>query len=170
MQTVQSNIQLDTDTQNANRTAINKLNESRLKENKKEIKRQLRQLLKEILLAAQESSHTERVVLLRHGLKAIQIYCRSVGKTFIFCELKITCDEYGLGGSQQQSATLFRGPSEDASVAICVTDKGSLLHRNDSCWTVYCDAGDVGNSPDAVPLNAAFSTAPTDLRCLRTPV
>ena len=52
-------------------------------------------------------------------------------------------DEYELGGSHQQKATLFRGPSEDASVAICVTSQGSLLHRNGSLWQIYYNAGDI---------------------------
>jgi hypothetical protein len=62
---------------------------------------------------------------------------------FIVCELRIACDQYDLGGSKHHQATLFRGPSEDASVAICVTEQGSLLHRNDSDWKIYCNAGDV---------------------------
>lgn len=138
---IQSNIQLDV--------------------NKQVIKQQLRQLLKEILAAARETHSANRPILIRQGLDRIQTYCKNVGKTFIFCELRITCNEYDLGGSQQHSATLFRGPSEDASVAICVTDRGSLLHRNDSFWTVYCDAGDVRCNLDTL--------MPKSLRCLRIP-
>ncbi|MEL6384465.1 MAG: hypothetical protein AAFQ89_18815 [Cyanobacteria bacterium J06626_18] len=63
----------------------------------------------------------------------------------------ITCDEYDLGGSFKDKAILFRGPSEDASVAICLTDKGSLLHRNGSLWRLYGNAGDVN------PLNRLLS-------------
>jgi hypothetical protein len=58
-------------------------------------------------------------------------------------EEKITCDQYELGGRRQDSAILFRGPNKEATVAICVTAKGSLLHRNDYPWTIYRNAGDV---------------------------
>jgi len=76
-------------------------------------------------------------------LLAIQKYCEFLGKTFIVIEEHTTCNNYELGGCVQDQAILFRGPSEDASVAICVTDKGSLLHRNSSSWQVYRNAGDV---------------------------
>ncbi len=107
------------------------------------IKQELRRLLKETLTVAQTKSVAEREHFIRIGLSQIQTYCKSVNKTFIAHELRITCNEYELGGSRHQTATLFRGPSEDASVAICVTDQGSLLHRNGSLWQAYCNAGDI---------------------------
>ena len=107
------------------------------------IKQTLRRILKETLTTAQTLPVANRRQAVHQGLHTIQDYCASVGKTFIVCELKITCAQYELGGCRQQSATLFRGPNEDASVAICVTEQGSLLHRNDSPWKIYCDAGDI---------------------------
>jgi hypothetical protein len=76
-------------------------------------------------------------------LLAIQADCRAIAKTFIFVEASITCDQYNLGGCAHDQATLFRGPNEDASVAICVTAQGSLLHRDGGAWQVYYNAGDV---------------------------
>ncbi len=107
------------------------------------IKQELRRLLKETLTIAQTKSVAEREQFIRIRLSQIQTYCKSMNKTFITHELKVTCNEYELGGSYHQTATLFRGPSEDASVAICVTDQGSLLHRNGSLWRAYCNAGDI---------------------------
>ncbi|NEQ50813.1 MAG: hypothetical protein F6K11_11865 [Leptolyngbya sp. SIO3F4] len=107
------------------------------------VKQTIYRLLQETLSVAQKLPVAKRRKFIRQGLENIQDYCATFEKTFIFHELTITCDQYGLGGCQHHSATLFRGPNEDASVAICVTDQGSLLHRNDSPWTVYRDAGDV---------------------------
>lgn len=107
------------------------------------VKQTLRRLLQETITVAQKLPVAKRRQFIRQGLENIQDYCETHGKTFIVCELIITCNQYGLGGCQHHSATLFRGPNEDASVAICITEQGSLLHRNDSAWTVYCDAGDV---------------------------
>jgi hypothetical protein len=76
-------------------------------------------------------------------LLAIQKYCELLGKTFVVIEEQITCNSYELGGCAQDQAILFRGPSEDASVAICVTHQGSLLHRNSSSWQIYRNVGDV---------------------------
>ena len=117
------------------------------------VKQTLRRLLKETLTTAQTLPVAKRRQAVHRGLHAIQDYCASVGKTFIVCELKITCAQYELGGCWQQSATLFRGPNEDASVAICVTEQGSLLHRNGSPWKIYCDAGDI--NPVQPPVLAA---------------
>lgn len=107
------------------------------------IKQTLRRLLQETLDAAPEKPIAEREQFVRERLCYIQQFCSHLDKTFIVCELPVTCDQYGLGGSIQHTATLFRGPSEEASVAICVTERGSVLHRNDSLWQVYDDAGDV---------------------------
>lgn len=107
------------------------------------IKQTLRSLLQQTLSIAQQRPVAERRQLVRTKLSHIQTYCKEVDKTFIVREVRITCDQHDLGGQRQQAATLFHDPSEDASVAICVTDKGSLLHRNDSAWTVYANAGDV---------------------------
>ncbi len=82
---------------------------------------------------------------IRRRLLSIQQYCQSVEKVFIFVEQEITCSQHKLQGSDQDTAILFRGPNEDASVAICITHKGSLLYRNSSPWLLYKDAGDVGN-------------------------
>ncbi|MEM8805978.1 MAG: hypothetical protein AAGF01_08120 [Cyanobacteria bacterium P01_G01_bin.38] len=107
------------------------------------VKQKLRRLLQEMLITVTQLPAVKRREKIRERLEAIQDYCASVEKTFIVFELRITCDQYDLGGSKQHTATLFRGPNEDASVAICITDRGSLLHRNDSAWQIYCDAGDV---------------------------
>ena len=89
-------------------------------------------------LPAEACLHIVKVRLL-----AIQADCRAIAKTFIFVEENITCDQYNLGGCAQHQATLFRGPSEDASVAICITARGSLLHRDGKAWQVYHNAGDI---------------------------
>jgi len=109
----------------------------------RDINHELRQLLQETLIAAEEKPAEDRRWFVRESLKYIQVYCKKAGKTFVFCELAITCDQYDLGGRSHQRATLFRSPNEDASVAICVTQAGSLLHRNDSQWRIYSSAGDV---------------------------
>ena len=110
---------------------------------KLEIKQELRRRLQAMLESAQHSSPTDCRNEIRQQLTAIQKYCKANEKTFIFVEQRITCNQYGLGGNRQERATLFRGPNEDASVAICVTDKGSLLHRNSCPWEIYQDAGDI---------------------------
>ncbi|MEM9088851.1 MAG: hypothetical protein AAGC93_08925 [Cyanobacteria bacterium P01_F01_bin.53] len=112
------------------------------------IKQTLRSLLQQTLRVAQRRPAAERRQLVRTKLSHIQTYCQEIDKVFIVREVRITCDQYDLGGHQQQRATLFHGPSDDASVAICVTDKGSLLHRNDSLWRVYYNAGDVAPVTD----------------------
>jgi hypothetical protein len=106
------------------------------------IQKELRHRIQEALQAAQKLSPADRLNEIRQQLLEIQSFCDSVQKTFIFVEQSIACAQYSLGG-QQESATLFRGPSEDASVAICVSDRGSLLHRNSGPWQVYCNEGDV---------------------------
>ena len=107
------------------------------------VKQTIRRLLQETLTVAQKLPVAKRRRFVRQSLENIHDYCATFEKTFIVCELTITCDQYDLGGCQHHSATLFRGPSEDASVAICITQQGSLLHRNNSPWTIYCDVGDV---------------------------
>lgn len=107
------------------------------------VKQTIRRLLQETLAVAQMLPVVKRREFIRQSLDNIRDYCATYEKTFIVCELTITCNQYDLGGCQHQRATLFRGPNENASVAICVAEQGSLLHRNDSPWTVYCDAGDV---------------------------
>jgi hypothetical protein len=107
------------------------------------VKQTLRRLLQETLRSAQQQPIAERRQFVWKRLCDIQAYCENANKTFIVCELSITCNQYELGGSKHHQATLFRGPSENASVAICVTEQGSLLHRNDSDWKIYCNAGDV---------------------------
>ncbi len=108
-----------------------------------DIKQTLRRLLQETLNAAPKQPIAERQQFVRDRLRYIQTFCNDIDKTFIVCELRVTCDQYDLGGNSQHRATLFRGPSETASVAICITEQGSVLHRNDSLWQVYDDAGDV---------------------------
>lgn len=107
------------------------------------IKLELRRMILQALHAAQDLSSEDCLSEIRARLLAIQSYCESLDKTFIMVEEGITCDRYDLGGSDQHPAVLFRGPSEDASVAICVTRRGSLLYRNDSPWTIYRNQGDV---------------------------
>jgi len=117
-----------------------------------DIKQTLRRLLQETLNAVPEKPIAERQQFVRDRLRYIQTFCNNIDKTFIVRELRVTCDQYDLGGSSQHMATLFRGPSEEASVAICITERGSVLHRNDSLWQVYDDAGDV---------------SPLNLKCLQ---
>ena len=107
-----------------------------------DIKQELRRRLQEALYSAKYLPPIKCRNEIRKQLTAIQMYCKVHEKTFIFVEQRITCNQYELGGDCQEEATLFRGPNEDASVAICVTDKGSLLHRNSCPWEIYRDAGD----------------------------
>lgn len=110
---------------------------------REQIKQTLRQQIGAALHSAQNLPPTERLPDIKTRLAAIQADCQAVAHTFIVVEVHITCDQYGLNGRVQDTATLFRGPSEDASVAICVTAQGSLLHRNGGAWVVYRNAGDV---------------------------
>ena len=110
---------------------------------KEEIRRNLKNTIQGILETAQNSPPEQRVSMIRKKLADIQNYCSAIGKTFIVVEENIGCHQYNLNGSNRDRATLFRGPDERATVAICVTHKGSLLHRNDSDWVVYRDGGDV---------------------------
>lgn len=108
-----------------------------------QIRQELRQRIEAALEVAKVLPPGECLQEIRDNLLAIQRYCKTVEKTFIVVEEIITCNQHGLGGSDKNTATLFRGPSEDASVAICVTDRGSLLHRNSCDWRIYRNAGDV---------------------------
>ncbi|WP_059001640.1 hypothetical protein [Leptolyngbya sp. NIES-2104] len=83
------------------------------------------------------------VAEIRISLAAIQAYCETIEKIFIVVEERITCNQHDLSGSSQDQATLFRGPCKDASVAICITDRGSLLYRNSNEWQIYRNAGDL---------------------------
>jgi hypothetical protein len=107
------------------------------------IRQELQQRIQTALQAAQDLSPDDCLKQIETSLLAIQTYCKTIQKTFIVIEEKITCDQYELGGRRQDSAILFRGPNKEATVAICVTAKGSLLHRNDYPWTIYRNAGDV---------------------------
>ncbi|MEM9008725.1 MAG: hypothetical protein AAGE59_35095 [Cyanobacteria bacterium P01_F01_bin.86] len=113
---------------------------------REQIKQVIRQKISQMLQGAQSLSKANCLNCIRDGLGDTQSYCKSVGKNFIFVEESITCDQYDLGGLNINRAVLFRGPSEDASVAICVTAKGSLVHRNDGTWKIYRNMGDI--SPD----------------------
>jgi hypothetical protein len=110
---------------------------------REQIKQEIRKRIQEILHAVRDLPPDDYLNGIRSKLLAVQLYCQSVGKTFIFVEECITCDQYDLGGYYGDQAALFRGPSEAASVAICVTNKGSLLHRNDCPWKIYTHMGDV---------------------------
>ncbi len=107
------------------------------------VRQELGQKIHAALQAAKNLSREEALTAIKTSLLAIQIECRTIGKSFIFIEERVTCSQYGLKGRIQDSATVFRGPSENASVAICVTDRGSLLHRNGDRWQIYKDVGDV---------------------------
>ena len=111
-----------------------------------QIKQILRESIHEALRTAKALEPDACLMEIRDQLCAIQAYAKLAGKTFIFVEESITCDRYELGGRFEDAATLFRGPSENASVAICVTQNGSLLYRNGCAWSVYKDAGDVDPS------------------------
>lgn len=115
---------------------------------REQIKQMLRQQIGAALHSAQNLPPTERLLDIKTQLAAIQADCRAIEHTFIVVEVHITCNQYGLNGRTQDMATLFRGPSEDASVAICVTARGSLLHRNGGAWVVYYNAGDVNPASD----------------------
>ena len=106
------------------------------------IKQELRCRIQQILQTAKRLPPDRGCHEIRIQLGEIQAYCQHIGKTFIFIEERITCDQRDLGGGCENSATLFRGPKEDASVAICMTDQGSLLYRNSSSWQIYRDGGD----------------------------
>lgn len=111
---------------------------------KEQLKQELRHRIQETLQSASMVSGEVGLEVIRKRLLNIQRYCQSIGKGFIFVEQEITCDQYRLQGSEQDAAILFRGPKEDASVAICLTRKGSLLYRNSCPWIIYRDAGDIG--------------------------
>lgn len=107
------------------------------------IKQELRNKIQTMLDSAKDLSSIDCLKTIRKEFGEIQEYCESVGKTFIVIEEEITCSQFDLGGRPHDAAILFRGPNEEANVAVCVTTKGSLLHRNDSDWRIYRDAGDI---------------------------
>ena len=108
-----------------------------------QIKQILRESIHEALRTAKGLEPDACLTEIRERLCVIQTYAKVAGKTFIFVEESITCDRYNLGGRCEDAATLFRGPSENASVAICVTQNGSLLYRNGCAWSIYKNAGDI---------------------------
>jgi len=130
-------LQLTKNTQSQGETSTSDQNR------REQIKQEIRQRIQEILQSVRDLPSNDYLNEVRNKLLAVQLYCRSVGKTFIFVEERITCDQYDLGGYYGDQATLFRGPSEAASVAICVTNKGSLLHRNDCPWKIHTHMGDI---------------------------
>ncbi len=111
---------------------------------RKAVKQELQNRIESALLIAKDLPPEDCLHTIRQHLITIQAYCKSIGKSFIFVEEAIACDEYDLQGAPDDSAILFRGPDEQASVAICVTCKGSLTHRNESAWAIYSNAGDIG--------------------------
>lgn len=119
------------------------------KKRREKIKQEIRRRIGETLQLSECLSANDCLHEVRKGLLATQEYCESVGKGFLFFEEFITCDQYDLGGTSEDRAILFRGPSEDASVAICVTLKGSLAHRNDSPWRIYKNVGDISPNKSA---------------------
>ena len=114
------------------------------------IKQEIRNRIQNVLETAKYLPPEACTQLVRDQLFEIQSYCQQVGKNFIFVEEEIICNQYDLNGACDDVATLFRGPDERASVAICVTQKGSLLHRNDCEWKVYRDAGDIFSTVELV--------------------
>ncbi|MBW4472159.1 MAG: hypothetical protein KME45_17400 [Stenomitos rutilans HA7619-LM2] len=107
------------------------------------IRQELQQKIQTALQIAKDLPPHDCLEEVEKSLLAIQSYCKTLEKTFIVVEEAITCDQYELGGSKHDTAILFRGPNQKATVAICVTAKGSLLHRNDHPWTIYRNVGDV---------------------------
>lgn len=122
------------------------------------IRQALQQKIQTALQTAKDLPPHACLEEIERSLLAIQSYCKTLQKTFIVVEEEITCDQYELGGSKQDAATLFRGPNQEATVAICVTAKGSLLHRNDYPWTIYRNVGDV-DPLESTPLPKAISRA-----------
>jgi hypothetical protein len=108
-----------------------------------QIRQELSRRIQLTLQISQNLSADACLQQIRGSLWAIQSYCKTIHKAFIVVEMQIHCDQYNIGGRKQDAATLFRGPNEDASVAICVTSKGSLLYRNGDRWKVYRNMGDV---------------------------
>lgn len=108
-----------------------------------QVRQELGQRIHTALQSAKDLPAQDCLREIKTRLLAIQVYCGTIAKTFIVVEQRVTCDQYGLGGDKHDAATLFRGPNDDASVAICVTDRGSLLHRSSNSWQVYRNAGDV---------------------------
>lgn len=110
---------------------------------REQIKQELRRRIVEALQTAKELPPDECLNQIKISLAAIQRYCKTVGKFFVVVEERITCGQHDLGGCHEHSATLFRGPDANASVAICVTDQGSLAYRNSSPWIIYRNQGDI---------------------------
>jgi len=107
------------------------------------IGQELQQNIQAALQVAKALPIDECLMEIEKRLLAIQAYCKTIKKTFIVVEEKITCEQYELGGSSQESAVLFRGLSQEMTVAICITAQGSLLHYNGYDWIGYRNVGDV---------------------------
>jgi hypothetical protein len=124
-----------------------------------QIKHQLKQELRQrIHTALQSARNLQSEACLNHirvELLALQNLCQRAGKVFIVVEEAITCDRYELGGSCEHTATLFRGPDENASVAICITNQGSLAYRNSSAWIIYRNQGDIATAINSAMLDLA---------------
>lgn len=110
------------------------------------INQEIRLRISEALQAARNLPPEDRVDEVRFRLFAIQNYCRTVEKTFAVVEQQITCDQFDLDGCADDRAILFQSSSEDISVAICVTHKGSLLHRNSCPWKLDKNEGDIDSA------------------------
>jgi hypothetical protein len=127
-----------------------------------QIKQELRQKIAAILQVAKQLPPKDCCDWVRTELLNLQKHCQMIGKVFIVVEEKITCNRYELGGSHEHAATLFRGPDENASVAICVTMCGSLVYRNSSPWIIYRNEGDINptcSMNTAMNINADSSLA-----------
>ncbi|GAB4228625.1 MAG: hypothetical protein Kow00121_57620 [Elainellaceae cyanobacterium] len=107
------------------------------------LKQELRRRINEALISAQDLPPDQCLHRIKERFSAIQAFCQDIGKTFVVVESQITCNQYDLGGSSKDTATLLRGPDQAATVAVCVTQKGSLLHRNSCPWKIYRNVGDV---------------------------
>ena len=83
---------------------------------------------------------------IRAELLALKAFCERWGKLFVVIEEQISCAQHDLGGKDEQIATLFRGPDQKASVAICITDQGSRAYRNVALWCVHRNKGDIGSA------------------------
>jgi hypothetical protein len=101
---------------------------------REQIKQEIQQRIHETLQSARGLPSNDCLSEVRSKLLAVQLYCKSVGKTFIFIEECITCDQYDLGGHHGDKATLFRG------------------HRNDCPWRIYRHMRDVNPVEHLLPV------------------
>lgn len=110
---------------------------------REQIKRNIRQRIQIALRTARTLPPEGRARTIRVHLRALQSYCKSVDKSFMFAEEAIACSHYGLGGLPEASATLFHSADPQSAIAICVTQQGSLLYRSGSSWAIYRHEGDI---------------------------